>query len=317
MLKTLLSTTALALISFGTLAADLPVRTTAAAPDAATQGVSGYLGMSVGGTGMSWSNPSFLEYDTEYPKGNAVAFGALGAANMWLSNSVSLQVSADAEGTSGYKSNDGTKESRFSGVMGTHLAYRDPSSHAYGIFAGVTGLNSLGYNGSNNGGIVGIEAQKYFGALTLYGQAGYGDQFNDAGHTMLQKYWFVRGITRYFIDPNLQVSAELGYTNGPAYENGDKYPTDVLNWSLGIEHRLDRSPLSIFASYQGDRSATRTAGCKRENVVQTTVMVGVKINFGAGTLQANDRNGATFNLPKLHRSMALVDGLEDSSYCVY
>lgn len=316
MIKLLLSTTALAMgFSFGVLAADLPARTATTASDAVTQGISGYFGMYVGGTGLSWSNPEFLTQDTEYPQGKAFAFGSLGAANMWLSNKVSLQFSAEGEGTSGYKNNDGTKESRFSGVMGTHLAYRDPSSYALGVFAGATGLTSLGFNGSNTGGIVGLEAQKYFGSLTLYGQSGYGEQFNDTGHTMLQKYWFVRGVTRYFIGPDLQLSAELGYTKGRATESGDKYPTDVLNWSLGVEHRFDRSPLSVFASYQGDRSATKTVGCKRENVIQNTIMVGLKINFGGGTLLSNDRNGATFNLPKQHRSMALVDGLEDSSFC--
>jgi hypothetical protein len=315
MIKSLLTTTALLPVAFGAFAADLPVRTAPPAPVVAVENLSGYLGTYVGGTGMSWSNPSFLQSYTDYPKGNAVAIGAVGAVNRWLSNSVSLQISSEAEATSGYKSQDGNRESRFSGVTGAHLSYRETWSHAFGIFAGLTGLNSLGYNGSHNGGIVGFEAQKYVDALTLYAQAGYGDQFNTTNHSMLQKYWFTRGMTRYFIDPDLQLSAELGYSRGAASESGVKNPIDVVNWSLGLEHRLARSPLSMFASYQGDRSATRTAGCKRATVVQATLMVGVKINFGTGTLQANDRNGATFNLPKLHRSMALVDGLEDSSLC--
>ena len=317
MIKTMLTTAALALVSFAAFAADLPMRTPPPAPVVAAQSVSGYLGIYVGGTGMAWSNPSYLRTATEYPKGNAVAMGAVGAANHWLSNSVSLQFSSESEATSGYKSQGGSRENRVSGVTGTHLSYRETWSHAYGVFAGLTGLNSLGYNGSHNGAIVGLEAQKYIGALTFYGQAGYGDQFTKSDQTMLQTYWFVRGITRYFIDPDLQLSAELGYTKGPADENGHTYPTDVLNWSLGVEHPLDRSPLSLFAAYQGDRTAMRPAGCKREAVVQATVMVGVKINFGTATLQANDRNGATFNLPKLHRSMALVDGLEDSTSCSF
>jgi hypothetical protein len=221
---------------------------------------------------------------------------------------MSLQFSAHAEGTSGYRFNfNDDRDARFSGIMGAHLAMRDPNSHAIGVFGAFTGANNLDYCGANGGGLGGVEGQKYFGNLTLYGQVGGGGQFNNADCAMFDSYWFVRGVARYFIDPNLRLAAEISYADGKGQFNtpGASADINILSWGASIEHRLMNSPFSVFAEYAGDRIDGSGRGfCWGDNTVtQHTFLFGAKINFGEPTLLANDRRGATFDLPKFHRAM--------------
>src|SRR5204863_7570880 len=139
----------------------------------------------------------------DIPHGNAFAFGAVGAASVWLTPSATVQVSAAAEGTSGFKypSQDYT-EARFSGIMGAHLSWRDTQRGAFGVFGAFTGNNHMDYCGANGGALGGVEGQFYAGNTTLYGQVGLGGQFNNADCLNLDKYWFVRGVIRHFVTKN-------------------------------------------------------------------------------------------------------------------
>jgi hypothetical protein len=240
------------------------------------------------------------------------AFGAVGAVNTWLSPGMSVQFSAHAEGTSGYDYNRSSSEyteARFSGIMGGHVAWRDPNSHAVGVFAAFTGTNNLDYCGANGGALGGVEGQKYLGNLTLYGQLGYGGQFNNANCGMIDDYWFIRGIARYFVNPNLRVHAEVSYADGDSQStNGESGNASILSWGAGIEHRLANSPFSFFAGYAGDSiKGNYRYTCGDNTVTQHTFMVGAKMNFGEPTLLANDRRGATFELPTFHRAMPWGD----------
>jgi hypothetical protein len=296
----------------GAHAADLPLK---AAPIAAQPAVSGYLGLYIGGS--TSSNDS--NYD-DHPHGGVFAFGAVGAVNTWLSSGMSVQFSAHAEGTSGYDYDCCSyTEARFSGIMGGHVALRDPNSHAVGVFAAFTGTNNMAYDGANGGALGGIEAQKYLGNLTLYGQLGLGGQFNDAQAGMIDDYWFIRGVARYFINPNLRVDGEISYADGDHQkwygESGGSI--DILSWGLGIENRLTGSPFSFFAGYAGDRIKGQADFCNNSNeVTQHTFLVGAKMNFGEPTLLANDRHGATFDLPKFHRAMPWSEVSGWGSNCI-
>ena len=272
---------------------------------AALEPVSGYLGLYMGAS--SGSHPF-----TGDPEGTVFAFGAVGAANAWLNQNVSVQFSAHAEGAGGYKypapNNTADKESRFSGITGAHFAYRNPSSFAIGVFGAFTGSNNIDYDAANTGGLVGGEAQLYLGMLTLYAQGGYGSQFNNANTGMIDKYWFVRGIARYFITHNTKLQGEVGYVAGEGQENTPAGPLadiTILSWGASAEHRFGGTPWSVFVKYAGERiegeNIPNFPGLTAK-ITQHTGLIGAKMNFGERTLFDNDRKGATFELPEFHRA---------------
>ena len=253
--------------------------------------VSGYVGV---GVGISTQPDNF----SNYPYGTGFAFGGAGAASVWLNPGTSLQFDVEAEGAGpfGYENQD-YSEARFSGVVGGHVDWRS-SSHAVGAFLGFTGANTLYYCGANIGALGGLEGQAYLGMTTLYGQAGYGGQFNDADCGMLDKYWFVRGVVRHFINPDLKIEGEVAYAAGESQDQGSPPPSlNLLTWGVSVEKRVTGSPFSYHAAYAGDHLNGPYA------VTQHTFLVGAKMNFGTGTLFDNDRQGATFDMPDFYRGM--------------
>ena len=210
---------------------------------------------------------------------------------------LSLQFSARGEGTTPYNlvlSSD-QKEARMGGAFGAHLAWRDPSSHTMGVFAALTGSNNWYVGDTHLGMMGGVEAQKYFGDTTLYAQIGYGDQFRP-GDEMFGQYWFARGVVRHFLNPNMLVSGEISLASGQSTLSSSDL--DILGWGLTIERRHDGSAFSIFGEYSGDLISGF-----RGTITQHAFLAGVKLNFGQETMLENDRQGATFDLPKFYRAM--------------
>lgn len=130
----------------------------------------------------------------------------------------------------------------------------------------------------------GVEAQGYFGDVTLYGQAGvqevnvvYSNDGEDGKFATLE--------LRYFANDNWRIDATAGYQN----------MVDKDTWSagLGTEYRLTSTPLSVYAAYDHiDRS--NFAGQETDRL-----MLGVKLSLGKDTLKQRDRQGVTLN-PVIH-----------------
>jgi len=129
-------------------------------------------------------------------------------------------------------------------------------------------------------------------AVTLYGQAGvgYSDDLNDA---ML---YGVRGEARYFVNENLKLQAQAGWS---------KVDTDDLGssdtWTVGVEgeYQFAGTPWSVLASY--DYADSNDLRVSSRNIVAPafetdfkthTFRVGGRYTFGGATLKARDAAGA-------------------------
>ncbi len=87
---------------------------------------------------------------------------------------VSVQVDAQAEGTSYDVPAGGGHFSTHSYLVGGHWSWRNPQQYLFGLFGGVGDAGGAGSFGSSpRRGLIGAEAQWYWQQFTFYAQAGY------------------------------------------------------------------------------------------------------------------------------------------------
>jgi hypothetical protein len=176
-----------------------------------------------------------------------------------------------------------------------HLFYRDPNAYLVGGFVQVTQQSQF-YSADGDDpydvrtrSIAGAEGQVFLDNLTLYGQAGlmHEDLGNDS---YTQTGVFLTGQARYFLTPDFKVDLHgmaARLSGSPLPGNPDFTKAGI---GIGAEFKLPDSPLSTFAaldytridSYYYDHDETR-------------VSVGLKVNFGTGSLLEQDRSGASLN----------------------
>jgi hypothetical protein len=211
---------------------------------------------------------------------------------------MSLQLDLDAETTSGILSYEWpqSKAGKVSGQSGGHLAFRN-SEYALGMFAGLNSAAILDYWGQSFNGTIGLEAQKYFSNVTLYAQAGYAGRITGRGYYEPESLGFGRLIGRYFLTENDKIQLGFGYAKGnPHIEPSQSAPNlTLMNWGASFEHRYARSPLSVTASYEGNRYRSTYSATDQ------ALKIGVRLYFDNGSLLNTDRNGATFEMPNWHK----------------
>lgn len=174
-----------------------------------------------------------------------------------------------------------------------HAYWRDPSRFAVGAFATITR-----YGGDDVGNpysyTVGPEAQIYFGNVTLYGQGYYGqlEDFIPFAGVPAADIWGARAALRYYVRPDLRLDAELGFQK----LNFPVFIPDIKTFSAAAQvmYRFSGTPWSVFARYQYER-ATENFGPASVHADLHKFIVGVRMNFGTGTLIDEDRNGATMD----------------------
>ncbi len=155
---------------------------------------------------------------------------------------------------------------------------------------------------------MGGEVQAYLDDFTLYGQGGYADfQVDDSPEGFVEG-WFVRGVGRWFITPDMMVEAEVSYGETDTFIDGND-AGEFWNWGVKGKMRISSSmPIYGVLAYRGgDYDATTEGDDGDEHVV----LVGVSILFGPTTLKQNDRRGATLDMPLLPgRAAAWTEGLD-------
>ena len=125
----------------------------------------------------------------------------------------------------------------------------------------------------------GFEGQYHFDNITVYGQTA-SDKLNVVGNDVKGRTNLLEG--RYFFSNNLRT--DLSYAQSKFDDNG--FSARVKTTSIGLEYRLDNSPVSLFGKYQdmnGDYTDTKR------------FLIGVNFNFGKGTLSDRNRSGASLN----------------------
>lgn len=253
---------------------------------------SGYL--SLYGGWATW-NQADGGYD-----GNFGVLGGNARLNTWLHPNMSLQADVEGEATTnGFSSCCDSNDHRLAGDGGLHLSWRDPNKGLFGVFGGAFGTTEA-YS-SDYGSVLqwfgGVEGQYYLGNATLYGQAGW-TQGTDSSHYPINE-WFLRGVGRYFLTPNDKLQAEFGYADGTYAGAGDGDTSRTLNWGALYEHKFANLPMSGFVEYAGFVNSNESGDGYKATEHQ--FMVGVRFMIDQPTLLAQDRQGATLDMPTIVR----------------
>jgi hypothetical protein len=267
------------------------------APGAVDQQATGYVEVYTG-----WANTKNTDFG-ETVRFNGWALGGAGRGNYWVSRDMSVQVDAQAEGTS-YDSAIGSGHfSTHSYLVGGHWSWRNPQQYLFGLFGGVGDAGGFGeFSGSQRHGLIGGEAQWYWQQFTLYAQVGYDTTLGtvDAPVDSINA-WFVRGTGRYFINPNFLIEGTVMYANGNVDGNFSAASVGFQTWTWGVkgEWRFATAPFSVFAKYQGSETTYDDShfwDLSNSKVTDHRVLLGLKLHMGDRTLQQTDRAGATLDI---------------------
>ena len=137
-------------------------------------------------------------------RNNGWALGGAGRGNYWISRDVSVQIDAQAEGTSYDVPGRGDHLSTHSYLVGGHWSWRSPQEYLFGLFAAAGDAGGL--SNSQRHGVIGAEAQWYWNQFTFYAQGGYDTTLGTTGSGIASaNAWFIRGTGRYFINPSLLI----------------------------------------------------------------------------------------------------------------
>jgi hypothetical protein len=234
---------------------------------------------------------------------NGWALGGAGRGNYWVSRDVSVQVDAQAEGTSyDIPFSGGGHFSSHSYLVGGHWSWRNPQQYLFGLFGGVgdAGSNFGFTESSQRHGIIGAEAQWYWNQFTLYAQGGYDTTLGTINSgTDSVNAWFLRGTGRYFINPNFLIEGTVMYANGRIDFNFGDPSAGFQTWTWGVkgEWRFATAPFSVFAKYQGSETKYDNVGDFFDaKVTDHRVLLGLTLHMGDRTLQQTDRTGATLDI---------------------
>jgi len=264
------------------------------APAAVDQQATGYVEVYTG-----WASTRATE-EGDSTRFNGWALGGAGRGNYWVGRDVSVQVDAQAEGTS-YDIPGGGHASTHSYLVGGHWSWRNPQQYLFGLFGGVGDAGGGGLFDSQRHGVFGAEAQWYWQQFTLYAQGGYDTTLGtvDRGVDSVNA-WFIRGTGRYFINPNFLIEGTVVYANGNIdFACCGDSSSGFQTWTWGVkgEWRFATAPFSVFAKYQGSETKYDNSGDFFDaKVTDHRVLLGLKLHMGDRTLQQTDRAGATLDI---------------------
>ena len=238
--------------------------------------------------------------------GQTLELAGASALNIPIWKGFALQLDSMSEYYFGLNDSADVKRTN---ALGMHLSYRDPGKGLIGVFGGYAWSKIRDGHGPDeyDMALVGAEAQAYLGNLTLYAQAGVGNQTKGDNAVGFNDGWFVRGVARYFLAPNTKLEAEISYAEADPYADGG-LTGKFTGWGVSIDHKLFNVmnfPVYGTVAYRG---AEYDVGS--QSATEQVFKAGIKVLWGAADLKHNDRYGATLDLPTLPmRANAMAENL--------
>lgn len=245
------------------------------------------------GAGWTLLGESNEEQEDESDDQHYPTVGGAGAISIPLSGGFSAQ--ADLAGEHNFI--DADDDDNQTGMIfgGAHLSWRDPEQGLVGVFGGVgRGWTERSHN-DTYGSWIGVEGQAYFDAATLYLQAARVSGNVDDTEEDFRPAFLVRAVGRYFVDDNSRIEVETGYANANnAIDDDDDMW--AISWGVRYDRRIGDGGWHGFGGYRGTYYDTTTEG---EELTEHVFSIGVSYLFGAESMKANDRRGATLDQPSL------------------
>jgi hypothetical protein len=128
-----------------------------------------------------------------------------------------------------------------------------------------------------------LEGAVTFDNLRLHGQAGISSLVHhDPGYSETFNV-FAQGVLAYYIDANLKVSVAAGVSQ-ESWDDGDETVL-ALNWGAKVEKKLDDSPISLFAAYEGWYWEQGDSVWREDS---HAIKFGARFAFGNGTSTLQD-----------------------------
>lgn len=241
---------------------------------------------------------------TEDVDDDAATITGSGRFNVPLGSHFSMQFDADGE----LRFTDDEEDPQGVAMIGAHASFRNPSQGLIGIFgAAGQGLNE-DPDDVDMGVMIGGEAQFYWNQFTLYGQAGWADFEVDDSPEGFVDGWFVRGVGRWFVNPDALVEAEVSYGETDTYIDGND-AGEFWNW--GVKGKMKLNPTKPVYGVLAYRGGSYDATTEGDDGTEHVLLAGISILLGPQTLQDNDRRGATLDLPMLPgRAASWTEGLD-------
>ena len=254
-----------------------------AAPVSGPQ-ISGHVEFYLGGLDMTF------EFEGEEETETGWAYGGAARINVPVSERWNIQGDAIVDSLS----IDDVDLTGYGGAL--HAYWRDPNSYAFGMFGTLTEFTSDGDDVAGSY-TVGPEAQVYFGNLTLYGQAWYGQLGFDGPGVPSDDFdmWGIRGVARYFLQPNLRLDGELAFHGSSLDVGVGDVEVDTLSVAFQANYRFENTPLTMFGRYQFDTLDFTAPFSSDQSLDAHKLVVGLRASFGTGTLFDEDRYGATMD----------------------
>lgn len=195
-------------------------------------------------------------------EGDGEAYGLSGAVAMPVSETIGLEL----DGSIAQSDTDGDDLTVYSA---TAHVYQMTDSGRFGAFGGLAAADDVATWS------VGLEGQGYTDKVNLGGAIGYVRQ-QDADLNA----WGAAGSVDYFVSDNLSVGANV------ALAVADVSGFDGELWNVGVdaEYLIPSLPVSIYGAY--DHSESDDIDMNAD-----TFSVGVRFNFGAGSLKERSRQG--------------------------
>ena len=109
--------------------------------------------------------------------------------------------------------------------------------------------------------------------------------------------------------------AELSYAKGSQDGGGGARPWDmsVIGWGARFERMFHGGPLTGFLAYEGayyDNEGASSGFADDGQFAEHVILLGAKLQFGTESLKANDRYGATLDIPNIGRWAAYGETLD-------
>ncbi len=196
-------------------------------------------------------------------------------------------------------------------TTGLHAAYRKPGHHAVGLF-GALGSSNGGEDENALFGLIGAEGQMTANNTTVIGQAGYFVADDETENDVMTDAWLLRGVARYFMEPDQRIQGELTYASGEASDSAC-CDIDAWDWGLRYDQRFENTPMGWAIGYRG--AHVENDDSPADEFTEHTFFAALTFTFGYKnylTLQENNDRGATWDLPAVDRFTGYTTEIVDS-----